>query len=218
MENITKAILAVMEDVKGIEKTLDVGYGNSSYKGVSDKVVKEVLRPSMINHGLIVVPVDIDESSEVYQWEETYNNNTKRKQQVFTKVTTKYKLLHTSGESIEFSGYGQGVDTQDKGAGKASTYALKYALLYLFLIPTGKILDSDNDHSDTHEVPEFQTSLKTPTPTIGGFMPNSMFKATLKRFNEGEYDVFDRAMSKGYKFTDEQMKSIEIVKQRKQRS
>ena len=51
----------------------------------------------------------------------------KSKQSVFTDAHTKYLLLHTSGESIELSGYGQGVDTQDKGAGKATTYALKNA-------------------------------------------------------------------------------------------
>ena len=51
------------------------------------------------------------------------------------------------------SGYGQGVDSQDKGAGKATTYALKYALLYAFLVPTGKIDDSDNIHSNDIETP-----------------------------------------------------------------
>ena len=51
--------------------------------------------------------------------------------------------MHESGQQIEFAGYGQGVDPQDKSAGKATTYALKYALLYLFMIPTGKIDDAD---------------------------------------------------------------------------
>jgi len=45
------------------------------------------------------------------------------------------------------------VDSQDKGAGKATTYALKYALLYTFLIPTGKIDDADNSHSDETPAP-----------------------------------------------------------------
>ena len=60
MKEITKAILAVMEEVKGIEKTMDVGTGQSSYKGVSDKVVKEVLRPAMIKNELVIVPTSIE--------------------------------------------------------------------------------------------------------------------------------------------------------------
>jgi hypothetical protein len=79
---------------------------------------------------------------------------------------TKYILLHTSGEFIEIAGYGQWVDTQDKGAGKATTYALKNTLLNMFLIPTG--LDTDNTHSDDIETPKAPTK-QTPTtnPEIG---------------------------------------------------
>jgi hypothetical protein len=61
-------------------------------------------------------------------------------------------LLHTSGESLQLCGYGQGVDTQDKGAGKATTYALKNTLLNMFLIPTG--VDTDDTHSDDLPVPQ----------------------------------------------------------------
>ena len=43
------------------------------------------------------------------------------------------------------------MDTQDKGAGKATTYALKNTLLNMFLIPTG--VDTDNTHSDEYDVP-----------------------------------------------------------------
>jgi hypothetical protein len=80
-------------------------------------------------------------------------------------VKTTYLLLHESGESMELQGYGHGVDSQDKGAGKATTYALKYTLLYTFLVPTGKIDDSDNDHSDNKEVP------KTQPPVISKTQP-----------------------------------------------
>lgn len=155
MKEISKAILAVMNEVKSIEKTMDVGTGGSSYKGVSDKVVKEILQPVMVKHGLVVVPTHVDAKATTERWEETYNNNIKQKQSTLTEVTTKYLLIHSeSGESIELAGYGHGVDSQDKGAGKATTYALKYALLYTFLIPTGKIDDADAEHSDEMDVPK----------------------------------------------------------------
>ena len=64
-------------------------------------------------------------------------------------------LVHAeSGESIEFVGYGHGVDSQDKAAGKATTYALKNCLLYTFLTPVGKIDDTETTHSDQIDVPK----------------------------------------------------------------
>lgn len=153
MKEISQAILAVMSEVKNVEKTMDVGTGNSSYKGVSDKVVKEVLQPAMAKHGLSILPIAVEAKATTDRWEEETQYGKKQKQSTLTEVTTKYLVLHSSGESIELAGYGHGVDSQDKGAGKATTYALKYALLYTFLIPTGKIDDADNEHSEEKAVP-----------------------------------------------------------------
>lgn len=154
MKLITKAILQVMEDVKGIEKSMDIGTGNFAYKGVPDQQVKLIIGESMKKHGLVMLPVAIEDETEVSRWEETYNGQTKQKQSVFTKVKTKYLLIHESGESVELCGYGHGVDSQDKAAGKATTYALKYAMLYAFLVPTGKIDDTDTTHSNDIETPK----------------------------------------------------------------
>lgn len=159
MENIAKAILEVMGMVQGIDKDMNVGTGGSSYKGVSDKSVKLKVGEAMRKAGLVILPTKVTPRTEVTRWEETsqYGSNppqTKQKQQVFTEVTTEYLLLHKSGESIKLEGYGHGVDSQDKGAGKATTYALKYTLLYTFLIATGHIDDADKDHSDELDVPK----------------------------------------------------------------
>ena len=155
MKEISKAILAVMQEVKGIDKSMTVGSGTYSYKGVSDQVVKEILQPAMIKNGLSIVPTNVEAKVTTDRWVD----GGKQKQSTFTEVTTKYLLLHSSGESIELAGYGHGVDNQDKGAGKATTYALKYALLYTFLIPTGKIDDADTTHSDEVEVPKTNNNL-----------------------------------------------------------
>lgn len=153
-KNLVAAVLGVINDIDGVEKSLDVGEGQYSYKGVPDAEVKKIVRNAMKKHGLIILPVGVEPKTEVSRWEEVYGNNKKQRQSVFTEVITKYKLMHESGESEILMGYGHGVDSQDKGAGKASTYALKYTLLYLFLIPTGKIDDSDNTHSNDHQVPQ----------------------------------------------------------------
>lgn len=46
MKNIAKAIISVMQEVKGIDKSMTVGTGSSSYKGVPDKEVKKNNRGS----------------------------------------------------------------------------------------------------------------------------------------------------------------------------
>lgn len=144
MKEISKAIVKVMQEVKGMEKNSRVGSGNFGYNGTKDQDVKEVFNDALSNNGLSMLPIGVKANTEVSRWEE----NGRTKQSVFTEVETKYLLLHTSGESIELAGYGHGVDTQDKGAGKATTYALKNCLLYTFLTPVGKIEDADTTHSN----------------------------------------------------------------------
>lgn len=153
MKNLIKAVLNVMEEVKGVDKTMSVGTGNSSYKGVSDKEVKKIIGSSMKKHGLVILPIGIEPKTTIERWEEQSQYGAKVKQSVFSEVVTKYLLCHESGESIELTGYGHGTDSQDKTAGKATTYALKYALLYTFLVPTGTIDDADAHHSNDIQIP-----------------------------------------------------------------
>ena len=149
MENLAKAVLAVMKEVKGIEKNTTVGSGNFSYKGVSDYDAKQAYNKAMTKHGLCILPLDVDDNIKESNWME--GNRFKRN--IFCSVTTKYRLLHESGESEIICGYGHGIDTADKAAGKATTYALKYALFYTFMTPTGKIDDTDTTHSNNVEAP-----------------------------------------------------------------
>lgn len=158
MPNLAKAVIKVMQEVEGIDKTMTVGKGDSAYKGVPDKEVKKIIGKSMAKNGLCILPIGVTASTKIERWEETNQYGTKQKSSVFAEATTKYLLLHESGESVELSGYGHGVDSQDKGAGKATTYALKYTLLYTFLVPTGTIDDADNHHSDEASTPPTKPS------------------------------------------------------------
>ena len=187
MENkeITKAILAVMRSVKGIDKTLTVGTGASSYKGVSDKDVKNIIGEAMEKNGLCILPIGVEAKTQVDRWVENTNYGEKTKQNVLTEVKTKYLLLHESGESIEVEGYGHGVDSQDKSAGKATTYALKYALLYMFLVPTGTIDDADVKHSE-----------EIPVPTDKPWLSDKQFAEMKKAISEGKKDAVKAALAK----------------------
>ena len=160
MENLAKAIIKVMQEVKGMEKNSRVGKGQNAYDGTKYKDVAEVFNNAMEAAGLCILPIGIEEDTQISRWEEidqwskTTPKEIKQKQSVFTKVTTKYLLMHESGESQELAGYGHGVDVQDKGAGKATTYALKNCLLYTFLTPVGKIEDTETTHSNDHSIPK----------------------------------------------------------------
>lgn len=165
MKNIVKAVINVMKEVKGMEKNSKVGTGNSSYNGTKDQDVKEIFNDALSRNGLAIFPSEIEEETRVDRWEEvdqwskTTPKAMKTKQSVFTKVKAKYILAHESGETIELAGYGHGIDSQDKGAGKATTYALKNCLLYTFLTPVGKIDDTDTTHSNEIEKPKKVISL-----------------------------------------------------------
>lgn len=160
-----------MTEINWVAKSMTVWKWTSAYKWVSDKDVKTLMRDSMIKNGLSILPIGVTPKVQVDRWEEddTYNNEPpypkKSKQSIFTEVTTRYLLLHTSWESIELAGYGHWVDTQDKWAGKATTYALKNTLLNMFLIPTW--VDTDNTHNDDLDTPPKKTespkTIDTPT-------------------------------------------------------
>jgi len=182
MKNIAKAIIQVMKEVKGMEKNSNVGSGRNSYNGTKDQDVKEVFNDVLAKNGLCILPIDIQEETQIDRWEQEYNGQKQQKQSVFTKVTTKYMLLHDSGESIELSGYGHGVDPQDKGAGKATTYALKNCLLYTFLTPVGKIDDTETTHSE---------NIPTPQP-VKKKLTDKNFQKALKFGKEDLQKVLDK--------------------------
>ena len=82
MKLIAKAIIKVMSEVEGIEKSLTVGRGNNSYKGVSDKDVRLKIGLAMRNSGLCILPIGIEAKTTVSRWEEesTWNNKPQLKQ------------------------------------------------------------------------------------------------------------------------------------------
>ena len=175
-----------MKAIKGIEKSMTVGSGTSAYQGVSDKDVKLKISDAMETNGLCILPISVEGKCKVDRWDETTQYGTKSKQSIFTEVTTKYLLLHESGESKELGGYGHGVDSQDKGAGKATTYALKNCLLYTFMVATGTIDDTDKTHSDDLPVPQ-----KDNRPMIN----TKAYNQLLEKIQGGDKDVLGKAIA-----------------------
>jgi hypothetical protein len=187
MKNLATAIIAVMKAVKGMEKNSRVGKGTTAYDGTKDKDVKEVFNKALAENGLCILPISIEPKitierwEEVDQWSKTTPKAMKTKQSVFTEVNAKYLLLHESGESVELAGYGHGTDPQDKGAGKATTYALKNCLLYNFLTPVGKIEDTDKEHSLDKPVPKVKKAPKKLAPKAAQPKPKAIKDSELEK-------------------------------------
>lgn len=164
---LLQAILNVMSEVEYLQKDDTVGTGASSYKGISDEKVKFSLRNSMMKNGLFCLPLAIEKETRVDRWEEmdAYKKDVvKTKQQIFSDIVFTFRIYHISGAYIDGQSSGHGVDSQDKAVGKSMTYAMKYFLLNLFMIPTG--LDSDKIHSDSYDIAPTEEKKKVETKVV----------------------------------------------------
>lgn len=131
MKVVAEKILAIMREVDYLEKDMQIATSKGTYRVLSEAKVLTALRPKFIKHGLVMYPV---ECHAVKTGNITQNNIT-------------FRIVHVeSGEWIDVASYGEGADSQDKGAGMSMTYALKNALLKTFLIVSGE--DPDKTSSD----------------------------------------------------------------------
>ena len=114
-QNIRQKIHQVMKDAGYIKKQAS----NMPYKSVTHNNVSDAIRKQFNKVGLIIIP-SVKSSSR--------DGN-------IHSVTMSVKIIDVdSGESLEVGDYpGTGIDNQDKGFGKAISYAFKYILQKLFL-------------------------------------------------------------------------------------
>lgn len=126
-----------MQDVGYLTKDDHIQFKQTNYKAISEEKVTKTVRESLVKHGLIILPIEQEHSKDG-------NLST---------VNVKYKIINIdNGEYETIVSSGTGADTQDKGVGKAMTYAYKYLLLRTFAIPTGE----DPDKVSSAELDEKQ--------------------------------------------------------------
>ncbi|RAP29123.1 hypothetical protein C2W64_04070 [Brevibacillus laterosporus] len=141
--SVYKKILAVMNDVSYLQKDDKVEFKTTKYKAISEEKVTSAVGKAMREHGLVIIPIH-QEHSKVDQ---------------LTTVNVRYRIVDVdTGDSIEAVSSGTGVDTQDKGVGKAMTYAYKYLLLRTFAIPTGEDPDKVSS-AELDEKPKAQPNV-----------------------------------------------------------
>ena len=141
--NIYEKIQAVSNEVRNVEKNLVVGTGNSSYKAVGDLDVVIKVKEAETKFRVVSIPVRQElVKSEIVR---VVGNNGYEKLTYadIVKMTVKIVNLDNTSETIEVESFGRGLDAGDKGFGKASTYARKYALLNAYKIATGEDPDAN---------------------------------------------------------------------------
>ena len=139
-KTLAAAKCAVMAQVGWVKKTGENKFHR--YKYASEADLNAALQTAMSEHGLAMAPTKCGLSR---------NEGPKTRKGVaqwLTEGVMTYTLLHTSGVSETIEVWGSGIDGEDKGAYKAMTGALKYALRQAFLIPTGD--DPDADRREDH--------------------------------------------------------------------
>lgn len=122
--NLHEKILSIMQEVRRLQKDDQVEFGNTKYKALSEEKVTEIMRQQLVEKRIVVFPIE---------------QNCSRTGQI-THVDVKYRMVNVDDPTdfIEIVSSGDGADSQDKGAGKAMTYAYKYMWLRTFALPTGE--------------------------------------------------------------------------------
>ena len=147
MSSLYKKMHQVMMDSEAIEKNMTVGDGGkNSYKAVSEAAVLNAIKPLLKKHGLVIFPVGIKIQENFQEYQGKYGIT----QRFISELHAKYKLVDIdTGEFEILETVGYGADSQDKGSGKAMTYAYKALIQKTFCLFSGE--DTDNEHSDDIE-------------------------------------------------------------------
>lgn len=161
--NLFQRISKVMEDIEYLQKDDKVITNQKTgagYKAVSEEKVTGEVRKALVKYGIVIIPIKQDHKREDEILKDQYGNE---KVSRLTTVDTTYRIQNVDDKNdyVEAVSSGTGVDTQDKGIGKAMTYAYKYLLLRTFAIPTGEDTDKvSSEEYDRQFVRETETTKK----------------------------------------------------------
>ena len=159
--NIYSRLAAVTSDLQTVAKNLNVetGRGKASYKAVSERDIIDAVKPLEGKYGIYSYPAsrEIIEST-MLENESEYQGKISKKTTFFERIKTVYRFVNIDNpeEYIETTTFAEGIDSQDKGSGKAMTYGDKYALMKMYKISTGD--DPDQESSGDASYSKAKTS------------------------------------------------------------
>lgn len=174
--NIAQRINAAMAEVDYIQKEKKSGM---NYSIVSHDAVTAKVRPILQAHGIVYYPRDFNA---------VQNGN--RTELIFT---VRFENVDNRGDFIDVATMGYGVDSQDKGPGKAISYGVKYALLKVLGLETGDDPDEVQDTRANHSV-RAEVSPSSARPTTGETPPRKPEKL------DGPYSCRTKLMTASREF------------------
>ena len=151
--NIYQKMATITNELQTVAKNLVVEITkNNSYKAVSERDIIDAVKPVELKNGVYSYPVSREVlESHILESEKVWNGQATKTTSFFSRIKTIYRFVNVDNpeEYIETTVFAEGIDSQDKGSGKAMTYADKYALMKAYKISTGE--DPDQDGSkETH--------------------------------------------------------------------
>lgn len=185
--NIYEKMLNITNEIASVNKNLTVGEGKSKYKAVGEADVLKAVKELEFKHKVYSYPVnrEITEST-MY----TTSNQYGEKNNIFSRIKTTYRFVNVENpdEYIEIISYAEGIDTQDKGAGKAMTYSDKYALMKAYKIITGEDPDQNPSQEEkvTNKTYTKQKQEKIQDELVSDVQAKGIYKALIKKLQTNE--------------------------------
>lgn len=131
MKTLHQRLAAAMARVDYIQKEKKAGM---RYSIVSHDAVTAKVRPVLLDEGIVYYPTSL-----------VHGQNGNRTE---VNLTVRFANIDNPHDCIDVPSLGYGIDDQDKGPGKAISYAVKYALLKALGLETGD--DPDTDQEAVH--------------------------------------------------------------------
>ena len=141
--NIFQRMAAITAELRTVAKNLNVETGNGkSYKAVAEKDVLDNVKPLEEKYGVYSYAFK-RETVESCRLEQTTKFGTKTV--FYTRIKTVYRFVNIDEPTdyMETESFSVGLDSGDKGDGKAMTYGDKYALMKGYKITTGEDPDQN---------------------------------------------------------------------------
>jgi hypothetical protein len=134
---LLQRINAVQREVDYVQKEKKQGM---RYSIVSHDAVTAKVRPLMVKHGIVYYPIGM-------QMEQVGNRTQ-------AGMTVRFVSIDDAADFMDVCTAGYGIDDQDKGPGKAISYAVKYALLKCLGLESGDDPDQDQNVMHRNDPPE----------------------------------------------------------------
>lgn len=141
---IASKLVSIMSEIEWLGKDATVVMnGREMYKYTSEAQFIAEVRPLMIKHRVIMMPVELKKLDVLKK------ETDKGAVSYITTILMRYRFIDAdSGEFLDIEMGSQGADSTDKGIFKALTGAFKYALRQTFLIGTGDDPEATDENNN----------------------------------------------------------------------